>query len=158
MKAMPTLEGGLRLDTEDPSDWEFLRAIVTDAQATTEHDLAERLGRLIPENAGGEDWEEFVVPDLREMFQDELAEVAAAIESAVVEADGGAGPVWINPENASQWYSTLNQARLNLEEIFRFGTAEDLDPTMSSPMRAAAFIRSKFYCTIQSLLLEYVMR
>lgn len=158
MKAMPTLEGGLRLDTEDSSDWELLRAIIVDAQATSDNDLASRLGNLIPENAGAEDWEEYVVPDLREVFQDELAEVAAAIESAIVEADGQSGPIWITPENAHPWYSALNQARLNLEELFKFGTAETLDASTLSPVRAAAFIRSKFYCAVQSLLLEYVMR
>ena len=31
MKAMPTLEGGLRIDTEDASDWELLRSIISDA-------------------------------------------------------------------------------------------------------------------------------
>ena len=39
MKAMPTLEGGLRIDTEDASDWELLRSIVADANGC-EIDLA----------------------------------------------------------------------------------------------------------------------
>jgi len=158
MKAMPTLEGGLRLDTEDPSDWELLRAVIADAHAPATEDLANRMGNLISEEAGAEDWEEYIVPDLREGFQDELAEVGAAIESAIVESDGQAGPIWITPENAYPWYSALNQARLALEEQFKFGPSEELDVPTLSPVRAAAFLRSKFYCAIQSLLLEYVMK
>lgn len=155
---MPTLEGGLRLDTEDPSDWELLRAVIADAHAPTTEDLANRMGNLIAEEAGAKDWEEYIVPDLREGFQDELAEVGAAIESAIVESDGQAGPIWITPENAYPWYSALNQARLALEEQFKFGPSEELGVATLSPVRAAAFLRSKFYCAIQSLLLEYVMK
>jgi hypothetical protein len=156
MKAMPTLEGGLRIDTEDASDWELLRSIVADANGN-ENDLASRLGGLISEEAGAEDWEEYIVPDLREAFQDELAQVGAAIESAIFHADSGPGPIWITPEDAFQWYSSLNQARLSLEEHYHFGPSEAIDPQGFTPTRRAAFYRSKFYCAIQSLLLEYVM-
>jgi hypothetical protein len=157
MKAMPTLEGGLRIDTEDASDWELLRAIIADANGPG-NDLATRLGGLITDEAGGEDWQEYVVPDLREAFQDELAQVGASIESAVFEAEGEAGPIWITPEDAFPWYSALNQARLSIEERFHFGPGKMNDFTEMSPERRAAFIRSRFYCAIQELLLEYVMR
>ena len=155
MKAMPTLQGGLRIDAEDPDDWDLLRAIIADAQ---ESDLASRLGSLISEEAGAEDWEELVVPDLREGFQDNLAEVGASIEAAIVHADGEPGPLWITPEDAFAWYSALNQARLALEERHRFGPSERLDPKRLTPERGTAFFRSKFYCAIQGLLLEYVMK
>ena len=75
-----------------------------------------------------------------------------------MESDGQAGPIWITPENAYPWYSALNQARLALEEQFKFGPSEELGVESLSPVRAAAFLRSKFYCAIQSLLLEYVMK
>jgi len=156
MKAMPTLEGGLRIDTEDLSDWELLRSIIADARGC-EIDLASRLGGLISEEAGAEDWQEYIVPDLREAFQDELAQVGAAIESAAFHAADGPGPIWITPEDAFQWYSSLNQARLSLEEHFKFGPAEEIDFEELAPTRRAAFFRSKFYCAIQGLLLDYVM-
>ena len=156
MKAMPTLEGGLRIDTEDASDWELLRSIISDANGC-KTDLADRLGGMITEEAGAEDWLEYVVPDLREAFQDEIAQVGAAIESAVFHADGGAGPRWITRDDALPWYSSLNQARLALEEQFKFGATELADPGQFSLIRRAAFFRSKFYCAIQSLLLEYVI-
>lgn len=157
MKAMPTLEGGLRIDTENAADWEVLRAIVSDANSNG-IDLASRLGGMISEEAGAQDWEDFVVPDLREAFQDELAQVGAAIESAIFQAEEGPGPIWITREDASAWYSALNQARLAIEEHYAFGSGDSISPEGLTPARRAAFIRSRFYCAIQGLLLDHVMR
>lgn len=157
MRALPTLEGGLRIDAEDASDWELLRAIIVDANVG-ENDLASRLGGLISEDAGGSDWEEYVVPDLREEFQDQLAQIGAAVEAATFHAQNGPGPIWITRDDAAAWYSSLNQARLAIEERFHFGPTETINTKKLNPEKQAAFIRSKFYCAIQSLLLEYVMR
>jgi hypothetical protein len=157
MKALPTLEGGLRIDAEDASDWELLRAIIIDA-TDCPTDLASRLGGLISEEAGASDWEEYVVPDLREEFQDQLAQISAAVEAASFHAQNGPGPIWITREDAAAWYSSLNQARLAMEEHFHFGTSEAVEVEGLTPERQAAFIRSKFYCAIQSLLLEFVMK
>jgi hypothetical protein len=157
MKALPTLEGGLRIDAEDASDWELLRSIIVDANGC-ESDLASRLGGLISEEAGGADWEEYVVPDLREEFQDQLAQIGAAVEAASFHAQNGPGPIWITREDAPAWYSSLNQARLAIEEHFKFGPSEVIDIQGLNPEHQAAFVRSKFYCAIQSLLLEFVMK
>jgi len=157
MKAMPTLEGGLRIDTENFNDWGILRSIVVDANDATTHDLASRMGALLSEEAGGEDWQEYIVPDLRESFHDELAQVGAAIESAIHIADSGPGPIWINRDEVFPWYSALNQARLALEERYHFGPAETISLEGNDPVRRTAFMRSKFYCAIQCLLLDYVM-
>lgn len=157
MKAMPTLEGGLRIDTEDASDWELLRSIIADANGC-EADLASRLGGLISEEAGGEDWQEYVVPDLREEFQDGLAQVGAAIEAAIHHASGAAGPIWITPDDVFPWYSALNQARLAIEEHFQFGQYDIVGVKKLAPERRAAYIRSQFYSAVQGLLLEHVMR
>ncbi len=157
MTVMPTLEGGLRIDAEDADDWNLLRGILGDA-TDCETDLASRLGGLMDDPEFAEDWEELVVPDLRDGFQDELAEIGALIESAAFNADGDAGPIWITRENAAIWYSALNQARLSLEEKFRFGPESKVDPRKMGGEKHAAFIRSGFYSDIQSLLLEHVMR
>ncbi len=154
MKAMPTLEGGLRIEVDGPGDWSMLRFLITDAISHRDDDLAERLGGLI-EDTG--DWSDYVVPDLREAFQDELAQVGAAIEAAKAEANGMAGRIRITRDDAWPWYSALNQARLSLEEHFRFGDAASLDKQSLSPARASAFIRSRFYCALQEVLLKYVM-
>lgn len=157
MTVMPTLEGGLRIDADEPDDWELLRAIIADANACPT-DLASRLGGLIGPEAGGEDWEELVVPDLRVEFQDELAEIGALIESAIFNADNGPGPIWITRDDAFTWYSALNQARLALEEVHRFGPEDSADPQTMTPVQQSAFIRSGFYSDIQSLLLRHVLK
>jgi len=157
MKVMPTLEGGLRIDAEEASDWELLCLIVEDA-AGCDVDLASRLGGLIGEDAGGADWEDYVVPDLREEFQDQVAQIGAAVEAATFHAQGGLGHIWITREDAAAWYSALNQARLALEERFRFGPDETGMVRGMEPECQAAYIRSRFYCEIQSLMLEYVMK
>ena len=157
MKAMPTLEGGLRIDAENFNDWGMLRSIIGDANGCG-IDLASRLGGLISQEAGAEDWEEYVVPDLREGFQDELAQIGAAIESAIFNADAGPGPLWISREDVFPWYSALNQARLAIEEQFHFGPGDTIDPADLTPKRRAGFMRSQFYGAIQSLLLEHVMK
>jgi hypothetical protein len=157
MKAAPTLEGGLRIDIENVEDWKLLHAIIPDATGH-QKDLASRLGGLISSEAGAEDWQEYIVPDLRESFQDDLNLVSAAIEAAMFHASGGAGPVWITPNDCFAWYSALNQARLAIEERFRFGPGDTIDLSKLTASRRAAFIRSKFYCQIQSFLLEFVMK
>jgi len=157
MKAMPTLEGGLRLDTEDAADWEILRSILADANAPS-IDLASRLGALIHEDAGLEDWLAYVVPDLREGFQDELAQVGAAIEAAMFHAENGPGPLWITREDVFHWYSALNQARLAIEEQFHFGPDESTVPPSTPQDRRSAWIRTHFYQTLQGMLLAHVMK
>lgn len=155
---MPTLEGGLRIDAEDLEDWELLRFVIMDAKSRVGSDLADQLGALVTQEEVAEDWAEYIVPDLREAFHDEVSHVEAALEAAMHKANHEAGAIWITPEDAFQWYSTLNQARLALEDQFHFGPSDLLEPLHVDPEERDGFLRSKFYCAIQSLLLEYVMK
>jgi hypothetical protein len=157
MNVSLTLEGGLRIDTKDASDWDLLRSIIHDANSR-KVDLASKLGELVSPEAGGEDWEEYVVPDLREEFQDELAHIHASIEGAVFKSEAGAGSLWIRPEDAFAWYGSFNQARLALEEVHHFTEMDDLDLVNASPARQAAYIRSDFYANLQMLLLRHVLK
>lgn len=157
MKIIPTLEGGLRVDAEDPGDWILLNGIVNDALSCDEP-LARRLGLLITAQELAADWHDFVVPDLKEHFSSALVHVTTAIASACLEAANGPGPLWITRDDGDHWFSALNQARLALEEQFHFGPGEKIDPAALPPVRRSAFLRSQFYCAIQSLLLEHVMR
>jgi hypothetical protein len=157
MKAMPTLEGGLRVDTENADEWQLLKSILADANAPAT-DLASRLGELMHDDAGSEDWQEFVVPDLRETFQDALAHVGAAVEAAMFHAEYGPGPMWITRDDADHWYGSLNQARLALEEQFHFGPSETVDLKQMPPESRSAWMRTNFYQTLQGMLLEHAMK
>jgi hypothetical protein len=154
---MQTLEGGLRLDAEDADDWQLLNGITNDA-LSCEENLADRLGKLIVDEDVAPDWKEYVVPDLEEGFNADLQHVSNTIATARYECGGEAGPLWITPDDAMQWYSALNQARLALEERFHFGPTDQINFAGLSVLHRAAFIRSQFYCAVQSLLLEHVMR
>lgn len=157
MKVAPTLEGGLRIDAEDGGDWQVLQAIFYDARRS-DGDLASELGGLISEEAGAEDWREYVAPDLRMEFEDQLAKVEKAVRAAMDRAGGGAGPVWVGRDEGMLWYGALNQARLALEEVYHFGPTDGVPVEELSPGRRTAFFRSQFYLAIQSLLLDHVLR
>jgi hypothetical protein len=156
MKIAPTLEGGLRIDPETPDDWQILRAIVLDANGH-ETDLATRLGGMVTDERVAEDWQDFVVPDLRESFADDLNQIQAAIETAAAFPNDGESPIWIKHEDALPWYSALNQARLALEEKYAFGSDPDFDPANLSTMRQEALQRSHFYCALKSFLLQHAL-
>lgn len=156
MKVLPTLEGGLRIDPETKEDWYILRAISHDANGR-EKDLAQRLGGLITDEKIAEDWQDLVVPDLRESFSDSLDYIFATIEAAAAFQDTGDSPIWIRNEDALMWYSALNQARLALEDQYAFGSDPESNPENLSPVRHEALIRSHFYCALQSFILEHVL-
>ncbi len=157
MKVAPTLEGGLRIDVEDPIEWELFRSIITDTQAC-DQDLASRLSGLITPEAGEEDWHEYIVPDLREGFLDELNLVDAAIEAASHQSPEGIGSIWITPADGMAWYSALNQARLALEEHYHFAADELTDISQMTMTKRTAFMRDRFYAQLQIWLLDEVMR
>lgn len=154
MKAGQTLDGGLRIDAEDGDDWFVLVRIAADAEGDS---LAERLGGLM-DGELAEDWREFVVPDLRDEFEGRVAFVRHEVEAAMAAAQGAAGSLWISRERAFDWYGALNQARLALEERYGFGPALIPAGAMQSAERRSAYVRARFYCAIQSMLLEFVMK
>lgn len=156
MKVAPTIEGGLRIDPETDDDWHILRSIVMDANS---HgiDLANRLGRFITDEKIAEDWQDIVVPDLRESFMDDLNHIQAAIEAAAAFPKNGESPIWITREDAFTWYGSLNQARLALEERYHFGHDPESDPANMTPLRHEALVRSHFYCALQSFILHHAL-
>lgn len=153
MKIAPTMEGGLRIDPETDEDWHILRAIALDANGP-ETDLASRLGGEITDKKVSEDWQDIVVPDLRESFADDLHYIYAAIEAAAAFQDAEESPLWITREDAFTWYGGLNQARLALEEKYRFGPDPESDPANLTPLRHEALLRNHFYSALQSFILE----
>jgi hypothetical protein len=152
MKVAPTLKGGLRIDVESPVDWMVLRCIPHDARVGG-LDLADRVAAPMVDDEGAEDWREFVLPDLRDAFNAQLATIEAAVEAAG--ADDRPGRLFIAREDAELWYGGLNQARLALEE--RYDLSNAALPEMT-PGKRSAWFRSQFYLHVQSLLLDHVMR
>lgn len=148
-------EGGLRVDVMDAGEWHWLSSIAEDASEGDTH-LSERLGSLIEEEAIAEDWREFVTPDLAATFDADLAAIAAAVERAREAATEQTGRLVISQDEGPRWYGVLNQARLALEERHHFGPGESPPAHLTPPARAA-FFRSRFYCAIQSVLLEHLM-
>jgi hypothetical protein len=156
MKIAPTIEGGLKIEPENAQDWHVLRAITLDAKGE-EYDLASDLGDLITDEKLSEDWRDFVVPDLRESFSDDLHHVNAAIEAADAFSKEREAAIWITREDAENWYSALNQARLALEETYRFGDETDIEIESLTQLKREGLFRNHFYCALQSFILEHVM-
>ena len=157
MKISPTIMGGLRIDAEGEADWHLLDMIITDA-ASCDRGLAARLADAIGDREMAADWNEWVVPELEEGFEAELAFVKMTIESACHEASGGVGPLWVIPREAQRWYGALNQARMALEARYHFGPSDGIDFEKLPLEKRGAFMRSQFYCALQSAMLEHVMR
>jgi hypothetical protein len=153
MKLAPSPDGGLRLEVESSADWHLLLGILHDAQGAG-FDLASHTAGRMARTADWRDWEELVLPDIREEFLAQLKTVLIAIESARLESAGGPGQLWITRDDAFHWYSSLNQARLALEAIHHFGAAPSIDPGRLSKASLKAFIRIQFYGAVQSFLLD----
>jgi hypothetical protein len=153
MKLSPSPTGGLRIDIEEADDWILLLGIIHDAQSTG-FDLANHVGGVMQQSCDWQDWKDYVIPDIRKGYEEHLKRVLSVIEAAQLEAAGGAGTVWITREDAFHWYSTLNQARLALEDCHHFGPGDAIDPGRLRPVELAALFRSQFYCAIQSYLLD----
>lgn len=157
MKLAPTLQGGLRIDADSLEDWMVLDAICGDAANLPGAPLYDRLSEKMQKDA---DWEEFVAPDIRSQFSDQISHVSRAISSAPMDEDH-AGSIFISKEDSLIWYGAINQARMTLElqfqisELDEFVDLEDLGQL--SEEKRSAVIRGHFYSTFQSLLLEYVL-
>ena len=147
MKIAPTLDGGLAIEPSSDIDWEVLAMIVQDIGGS-DH-LSKSLASLMVD---GSEWEEYVMPDLTSNFNAQANHVAAAIKEARSKEETA---IFIHPEKADVWYGALNQARLALESRYQLSDYDDFDEA-SEDLRSAYF-RDRFYCFLQSTLLEYVM-
>ena len=153
---MPTLEGGLRIEVETSTDWLVLEQIAPDALEGGGEDLPARLSALMDE---GSEWDEMVVPELEDFFTGQLRTVRDTIHAAQQEStDAPEGQFFITQAEGAQWYGALNQARIALETHYQFGPGQELTEVESFPApKRSAFIRSQFYCALQSVLLEHVL-
>lgn len=150
MTVMPILNGGLKLVPESEKDWLALGNLAADADC----DLANRLAGLMDEESM---WEDIVVPDLESHFSTQLGTVLKTIKAAQPNNEEEA-EIEITKEDAEDWYGALNQARLGLEKTYHFGQEDELDPSdLANPESRNAYLRSRFYSSLQGLILEYVL-
>ncbi|MGJ8657476.1 MAG: hypothetical protein ACSHX6_13590 [Akkermansiaceae bacterium] len=157
MKLAPTLQGGLRIDADSLEDWMVLDAICADAASLPGAPLYDRLSEKMPKDP---DWEEFVAPDIRSQFSDQVTHVSRALSAAPMDEDQ-AGSIFISKDDAPIWYGALNQARMTLEHIYQISELDEfveLDELGDiGDAKRSAVIRSHFYSTFQCLLLDYVL-
>lgn len=156
MKIAPTLERGLRVDMESDDDWILLQHIAHDA-LTGQQSLGARVSAEITDPAVADDWRDFVIADLDEQFLSSILHVTRTIAAARTGPADQESPLWITADDGFIWFSALNQARLGLEDEYHFGPEEQVDLERLDLEARAAFVRSRFYCAVQSLLLEHVM-
>ncbi len=134
-----------------------------------------------------EDWEELVRPELEEIFASARAVVESDLSECQVhtfeEDDDEEDPfreeleelglpvdlpelrrVVVPFEHTEAWYSTLNQARLLMNEEFDLATAEErhlaktLGPEIVGSDRLLLIAQYELYSFIQSILVEKVMQ
>jgi len=141
-------QGGLALLVESDMDWFVLDSIVDDIKSPRH--LAESLASLMDDES---EWDEWVVPELVDGFDAQCDHVTSAINQA---RKMETPQVEITREDADLWYGALNQSRLALQDRYRF---DALSPEqMESEEIQQAYLRDRFYSSIQSVLLEYVMQ
>lgn len=131
-----------------------------------------------------EDWNELVRPELegafrqaRETVETDLAGVMEVPQEEAVDPDevddedliefaahaAELKRVVVPLEHAEPWYSTLNQARLLLNEVHNLADSDDRfllresDPEIE-PRRAMLLAQYEIYSAIQSILVENVMQ
>ncbi|MBT4797874.1 MAG: hypothetical protein HON81_06110 [Verrucomicrobia bacterium] len=147
MTVGPTVAGGLKLVPETDHDWMLLIGIAGDSDS----DLAGRLAGLMDEDTM---WDEIVAPELAEEFSKQRIQVVKEVMRAKEED----GDIHILKGSVDVWYGALNQARLALEDKYKFGAREEVDPKIfEDPSVRAAYFRNNFYSHVQGLLLQYVM-
>ncbi len=157
MNVEPTVQGGLKITAASHDDWEYLDAICTDAESLPGSPVYDRISSRMKKDA---DWEEFVAPDIRSQFSDQIKYVTKSI-SSVPKSEEGSGSIFISKEDAMDWYGTLNQARMNLEYRFKIselGEIRSIDDLqgIESEMQSAV-VRSHFYSDLQCFILKFVI-
>lgn len=153
MKLNSPAAGGLEIHLEHPAEWMLLLALPHDA-SPPDFDLATGVGARMENTAGWDDWREWVIPDLRDGFHQQLQTVVRAIDAGRGEGGFETGVVVIPRTEFLDWYGALNQARLALEAVHQFGPKPLAIAEDHAPERRAAYFRSQFYSFLQSNLLE----
>ncbi len=177
------------LDALNAAEWHFICELPDIASGEGLADgIEERLypsplaeDELVDENSFDqlEDWNDYVKPDLeqgfknsREVVKDDLALVTKIEIEEPAEDEEDVAPIYfdgdlrrlvVSKDHTDHWYSTLNQARLLLNEDHDL--AEDQERLMMMmgmesdlpPEKALVMAQYEMYSAIQSILVENVM-
>lgn len=155
MKVLPTLEGGLRIDVEGAVEWKMLEQIASDA-LDDEEALPNRLSALMDEAS---EWDEMVIPELKDTFFGQVETVVRAIHNAQKErSEEEEGEIFIPQEKGEEWYGALNQARMSLERRYKLNELETHEQLIEANQgKRLAYHRGRLYTLLQGLLLEHVL-
>jgi len=150
MQLGPTIDGRVKIVINDENDFAFFAELLQDAMGEDDtQPLVDQLAR----KGADEDWEEFVKPDLVEQFHQEKLKVGEVLAKLQNEEET---EIFIGPENAQDWYSTLNQARLHLENIHKVSEMPDDGLSSYEPHEIQVKMKYDLYTQIQSVILEVV--
>ncbi|XHR27026.1 MAG: DUF2017 family protein [Chthoniobacteraceae bacterium] len=149
--------GGFIFEDVEPQLVQLFLAI---PRSTRPEDNPQVLDRLYPrptetsEPELHEEWEQFVVPDLRETFE----EATTVVEGDLKPLHGGASG-WVIPrEHMDAWLNALNQARLALAAKYAV-TEEDMEVSAPYPVedeRGLAVAQIHVYGLLQECLIRYI--
>ena len=154
MKAFPISDGVIHIKVQDPDDWRLLSRILVDAN-DEDFDLAADVSGRIADGELADDWRDFVLPDLRDEFDESLGRVTRTLGEAYTAHQGGPGRVIIVRDAAMDWYGVLNRARLALEARHHFAARGK--SAQADSEKHSARLRDRLYCALQSLLLDHAL-
>ncbi len=155
MKILRAPDGSVTFAELEPILMDLLRG-VPDAADPGESTAAQE--RLLPDPAPddpelGEEWREFVCPDLRHIFQTAQETLAGDVKEATVEEETAS--VRVPVAHFEAWLNALNQARLALHA--RHGFADEEMEGMEADTdteRNLAMFQIHFYGVLQEFLLR----
>jgi len=156
-------DGVLIFDHLDPFLAEILRQI---PQAADPEGDERALHRLLPTptHADGEeefidDWNEFVRPELKQLFGDAMDDVVEDLSRIEYNEERTIARLTIDPDHAESWLNATNQARVVLCERHRF-TEKELESDLAlsfESRRDLALVQMNFYAMIQEIVLRWTM-
>lgn len=119
------------------------------------------LARLFPaptegrEPSADEDWQEYVEPELRELFRDAVGVVRADLKSLVPRPKGHLVLLQLPVAHLEAWIHALNQARLALTARYDFSAQElEQEIPMEGGERALVLFQIHFYGLLQEFFLR----
>lgn len=117
-----------------------------------------------------EDWKEYVMPDILDGFgearntvKSDLIYVAETTEVLDNGEEATEFALRVDRENVDPWYSTLNQARLLMNEAYDIASVEkeimesEDGEAADDPGKRILVVQNGFYSFIQSYFLEHLM-